>query len=164
MKKIVYSALSLVSLCVQADMNLTNDIWNISFERSQFDDSVSVEMKSKSLDSFEFIGVKRAEITVRCTENKTDVIVNYPDIFLSNRNISVEYRLDKDKSQKSNWTPSSNYQAMFIPKPISFIQSMFDKERLTIRVTPYGKSPIISTFNISGLKDSIEPLRKICKW
>ncbi|HDR0641597.1 type VI secretion system-associated protein TagO [Pasteurella multocida] len=164
MKKLILISSLFPVICI-ADINLSHDIWNISFERSEMNDSILVYMTTKSLEAFNVHGRSvRASMMIRCKDNKTEMFIHYPGIYLDNDYVRVEYRLDKDKSIKATWNTSTDYEATFVKKPLSVIKSMFDKDRMLVKVSPYSKSPITLPFNISGLKESIEPLRKACNW
>ncbi|AKD37402.1 MULTISPECIES: type VI secretion system-associated protein TagO [Pasteurella] len=164
MKKFILLSSFIPAICV-ADMNLTHDIWDIRFKRSEMDDSISVFMSTRSLEPFSEYGENvRANMVIRCKDNSTDLMISYSNTYLHNDHVKVEYRLDKDKAVKTTWDTSTDFKATFARKPISVIKSMFDKDRMLVKVSPYSKSPITLPFNISGLKESIEPLRKACNW
>lgn len=166
MKKLIITFLSIMfpTLSMAEDVNESQDVWDISFARSEMDDTLKVTMSVQALEPIEKKGgVKRPTLIIRCSENSTDLYINY-NIFLNTDSIKVEYRLDDEKSIKTRWNTSTDYKATFARKPINLIKSMFDKDRMLVRLTPYGDSPIMSKFNISGLKETIEPLRKACKW
>lgn len=164
MRKLIPSLMFFVLSAANADMNLTNDIWAIKFSRSAMDDSKIVQMSVESLENFEYLGKNRATLYIRCSENKTDLFIDYPHLFLSSNPIKLEYRLDKEKSQQITWPVSTDYHAVFANNSIKFVKSMFDKERMLVRLVPHGHTPVSVSFNISGLKDASEPLRQACKW
>ncbi|EIA1333958.1 hypothetical protein K6675_004653 [Vibrio parahaemolyticus] len=37
-------------------------------------------------------------------------------------------------------------------------------EQLLTQITPYSESPVMATFDVSGLSEAIKPLRKACHW
>lgn len=167
MKKIIIilAALIFPLLSMADNINESSDIWDVNFSRSEMDDTPQVVMRVESLETIEKHGnLIRPILIIRCAENSTDLFITYKKIFLNTESIQVEYRLDDNKSIKATWGISTDYKATFARKPINLIKSMFNKDRMLIRLTPYGDSPIVAKFNISGLKESIEPLRKACRW
>ena len=163
MKQLLFLCLA-IPTSVFADVNLSTDIWNIKIYHSEMDDSKNVTMFTQSLKPIEvYSKAQRANLKIVCRENQTDLYIVY-GVYLHNDHIKVEYRLDDDKSVKATWDVSTDYKATFARKPVQLIKSMFDKERMLVRLTPYSGSPTTVEFNISGLKESVEPLRKACKW
>lgn len=164
MKKAYLIAL-LPAVCFAEDINLTHDIWTMDFSREAMSDNPKISMKVQSLEPYELYGKSvRANLYIRCQDNTTDLYITYDGIYLHSNRLKVEYRLDQEKSVKTTWDVSTDYQGTFARNAIPVIKSMFDKDRMLVRVTPYSKSPMTSKFNISGLRESIEPLRKACKW
>lgn len=77
---------------------------------------------------------------------------------------SVRLRVDKKPVFKINAGKSTNGEALFIPSAIVQLKKMLDGSTLLFEFTPFNSSPQITTFNITGLKEAIKPIREICKW
>lgn len=79
----------------------------------------------------------------------------------------IEYRLDRDPAgvvSANESTDSSSLGLWSGARSIPFIKGMFGKSELVVRMTPYGESPFMATFDISGLEKRIAPLREACGW
>ncbi|PWD85832.1 type VI secretion system-associated protein TagO [Ignatzschineria cameli] len=137
------------------------DDWIVNITESPLDDSKEVTIIKFANDYKN----KRspAILMLRCQRDKTDAFVSW-DEYLGSNNMKVAYRIDKEEAKNSWWNASSNGQASFIPKPISFIKSLEGKETIYIEAEKYRGGRVSATFDISGIKEVIEPLRKACNW
>lgn len=130
--------------------------WQISESKSPIDDSPTVTI---SRDSKLF---KRG-IILRCIENKTEVYI-LTDDYLSNENLSVLMRFDKEDAQRSKISISTDRTAIFLSRPISKIRRMLSSEKMTIRYKSYNGSESTLTYNLEGLSEHISKLQKACNW
>lgn len=131
-----------------------NDVDNI-YLRLESDDEVADSAGTRS----------RPILWVRCLDNVTSVIV-YGEWFLPD-NVSVTWRIDKDKPVAQTWDRSDNYKSAGLwegGRAIPLIKSMLGKETFLIRLAPRNSGAKEMSFNIAGLDVAIEPLRKACKW
>ena len=145
--------------------------FDVVTKTSKFNDATEVFVQLTSLnrvtDSYR---AKQGRITLvfRCFENTTALIINTDDYMSNNyTNNVVEYRLDADKAQKKKFTVSNSGTALGLwtgGSSIPFIKSMFGKESLVLRYTPYNDNIKTAEFNIAGLEEAIKPLRKACGW
>lgn len=79
----------------------------------------------------------------------------------------MTYRIDLQKASTKSFSISTDHKALGFfsgGQSIPFIKSLFGTTKLLIRVTLYGKNPAEVTFDVSGLEQAIEPLRKACNW
>ena len=139
--------------------------WEVSESTSPIDDSVTVVVKLYASDNIlnAYGQFTIPTLILRCSENKTNAYVNW-DMFLGMDSIKVLSRIDKQKAKTRSWYISTDNKAVFAPKNISFIKSLFGHDKLLQQLTPYGESPKITSFEIGGLKEAIKPLRKACGW
>ena len=139
--------------------------WILDKEISQIDDSVNVTLYLQSEDSIQtqFKQTVKPSLILRCSENKTNTYINW-DIFLGIDSTQILLRLDKNKATNERWSISTNNKAVFANKDIPFIKNLMKHNKLLAQITPYGESPVMTTFDIRGLKDMIKPLRKACGW
>lgn len=55
--------------------------------------------------------------------------------------------------------------ALIGPAPHTAIaDQLVDAQRLLVRFSPFGESPVTAEFDISHLADVIDPLRQSCHW
>lgn len=104
-----------------------------------------------------------AFLIFRCERNSTEAYVSWRE-YIGSDNMKVSYRTDKDEAKTVWWNPSSNGQATFIPKPISFINSLEGKNSIYIEAEKYRGGRVSGTFDLTGLQEAIIPLRGACNW
>lgn len=135
--------------------------WVVNVTESPLNDSKEVTIMRVSND---FENRRNpAILMLRCQRNKTDAFVSWSE-YLGSDNMRVAYRTDKDEAKNVWWNASSNGQASFIPKAISFIKSLEGKESIYIEAEKYRGGRVSATFDISGIETVIEPLREACNW
>lgn len=139
--------------------------WSVRSETSPIDDSVNVVLSVRSEESVrsEYDTV-RPSLFIRCSENKTNVFLNW-DLYLGLDSTRMLVRFDSEEANTDTWTISTSNKAVFLRgSDINFAKKMMGHEKLLTQITPYGKSPVMATFPISGLSEAIKPLREACSW
>ena len=145
--------------------------WTTNISQSKIDDSQIVVL---STDATEYVldrSYKKAtpNLFLRCKENVTVMYIHFDGMFMSDisGNGKVTFRIDKDASFSQNLNVSSGNKALGLfngGTAIPFIKKLMTGATLIVQATPFNDSPIIVTFDISGLEAQIEPLRRACKW
>jgi len=86
-------------------------------------------------------------------------------VFLGTDSIKVLTRLDKKKASKKTWSISTDHKAIFAPGGnVGYIKSLIKHDKLLVQLTPYSANPIMTTFDLRGLKEAVTPLRDACHW
>lgn len=143
--------------------------WTVNTKTSPIDDSSNV---------FVFLNAEQpikgwiSEITptliMRCAENKTEIFIRtgvQADVeYGSTGMATVTLRFDKEKAFKVKAHKSTDNKALFFQKPISFIKQMIEHEKMLFQFVPFNSSPTYTTFEISGGKKAVQPLREECGW
>lgn len=111
---------------------------------------------------------ERPMLFLRCQDNTTTAFM-VTDCFMSDVQGygSVRYRVDKQPEKKRNFKSSTDNMALGLwsyNRSRPFIDHLQGGDRLIMQYTPYNDSPVLSTFDISGLKEALKPLRKECGW
>jgi type VI secretion system protein VasI len=79
----------------------------------------------------------------------------------------VTFRVDDQKARTVGFEESTNKRSLGLwrgGRSIPEIKRLFGGKKLIARMTPYSENPFTATFNITGLEEAIEPLRKACHW
>lgn len=154
-----------------ADTVATESKWVVRLEKSDFKDTTDVYMTVQSDEPVSCGYSGRQEITlfVRCLENTTSVILATHCHVTSGHGGygQVEYRIDDRKAESRGFNESTNNRSLGLwsgGRAIPFAKKMFDAKRMIVRFTPYGDNPVTASFDISGLKEAITPLREACSW
>lgn len=141
--------------------------WRVRRETSKIDDSTNVylgvfgsEVSGRYGDS------STPTLAVRCKENTTAISVNWGQ-YISTQDPDVTWRIDDQPAHETKWSISTNYEA--IGKwsggaSIPFVKKLFGHDELLMRITPHGENSVTTSFNISGLREAIKPLRQACHW
>ena len=144
--------------------------WFVNKAKSKADDSVEVIMSVTGKDStFCPFKKKPHQLTLRCIENKTSLVLTFGGCFVSGINGGgrVLLRHDKEQAININMTESTDNKALGLwsgGKSIPVIKRLLEKKSLYVRATPFNDSPVETTYNIAGLKNAIKPLRAACGW
>lgn len=145
--------------------------WRVSRWTSDMDDSPAVALVSKSdeLITGRFSGAGRAELLLRCLENTTNLYVKMNGHFLADIQGygNVRYRIDDRQPATLRMKESTDNEALGLwsgGQSIPVIRRMFGHDKVTMQVTPFNQSPVTVSFPITGLEETIAPLRQACHW
>jgi len=153
----------------KVDMVTSGD-WQVRTETSKIDDSTNVMMLLESSNRFQsrMSGTKSAFLFITCRESSTDIGVHMSGEFLSDTAGfgNVTYRIDKNKARQINLIGSTDNKVLGLWRGsgIRFIKEMMSAETLLLQIAPYNESPVTVEFNVAGLSEAIQPLRKACNW
>ncbi|WP_321385254.1 type VI secretion system-associated protein TagO [Rhizobium sp.] len=135
--------------------------WVITTEKSKMDDSNTINLNLKSIDS-------STNINIRCEEKVTTVYFTLGDFMSDIQGYgTIRYRVDKEKAQKKNFLVSTDNEALGLwssKSSIPFLKQILGHKKLTTEITAYNASPTISEFDLAGLEGAVGPLRKNCGW
>lgn len=139
--------------------------WHVTEETSPIDDSINVLLSLFANDMVKS-GYKTVTpvLFVRCKENETRVVINW-SLYLGLEETEMLTRLDSQKARTSKWSLSTDNEAVFFRgSNVDFAKTLMRHEKLLTQVTPYGENPVMATFDIRGLSETIKPLREACHW
>lgn len=146
--------------------------WSSRQEKSVMTDQTSHFLTVRSTDYVQcsqFGNSAPLTLWARCMEDTTALIIS-GDCHLASGFDGygeVMMRTDDDKAVTRSFEASTDNSALGLwtgGRAIPVLESMFGKERLVVRLTPFSMSPIEATFDIAGLEEAIKPLREECGW
>jgi len=106
---------------------------------------------------------KPISLTVRCSDNTTELFINWNDFLGSDAYTTI--RIDKEKATKANWTLSTDKVAAFYPgSPVSILKKLAGSKSFIASVTPYNESPVTAVFDTNGAAAAFADIRKGCGW
>ena len=79
----------------------------------------------------------------------------------------VTIRLDEEKAFNKSLTQSNDNTALGLWRggtAIPFIKSLYDKQTMLLRFTPYNSNSYTVTFPISGTRNAVDKLAAACNW
>lgn len=150
----------------------TQSKWRVNIETSKMTDDTNVFMFLESNENVNcgWNGGQTISLIVRCMENTTAVYFSTGCHMTSSRYNNygdVTYRLDDQKSKTKRFQDSTDNKALGLWRgslSIPFLKEMLGKQKMLVRMTPYGESAFTAEFDISNIEKEIEPLRKSCGW
>lgn len=108
---------------------------------------------------------------LRCMENKTAAMLITSSCHLTSSRYNdygdIQYRVDDKPAKTKSFEASTSNDTLGLwegGKAIPFIKELFGGDKVVMKFTPYGESPRLVTFDISGLDEAIKPLREQCGW
>jgi type VI secretion system protein VasI len=155
-----------------ADPAAEDAAWTVTTEKSAMTDDTNHYVDSASSE-YQACGQygdnAQLHVMARCLEDTTALIVYGNCHFASGFDGygQVTWRLDEDKPVTKEMQASTDNRALGLwsgKQAIPALKSFFGKERMVVRITPFGMSPIEATFDIRGLEEAVQPLREECGW
>lgn len=144
--------------------------WIVQTDQSPLTDERSVYLSVRSENDVRcrFGHGQPLTLLVQCFENTTSLYIQSHCFVADIQGYGdVDVRLDDEPMRTIAMRESTNNRALGLwrgNRSIPVVRSMFGKERLIARLTPFNDSPVTATFPITGLETAIEPLRKACNW
>ncbi len=163
------NATALTLTAVKAPTSAVAGKWQLSVDRSSFDDSKTVVLRLEA--EREIIGWARRErptLILRCKEAAVDLYIvvgmsaavelGKPD------QATIRIRLGKDAPQMLLTDESTSGDALFFPDSKSWIDRLSRYDEMVFGFTPFNAAPVETTFDLRGLTEAIKPLKEACKW
>lgn len=161
---------------VQAKIELSQsnssfENWRVTVSQSKIDDSKSVVLATVSNETVpgRFNRTAKPGLILRCLQNTTSAYINFDGLHMADiRGYGrVTFRVDKRKAFTRTTDVSTDNSSLGFwngGSSIPFIKQLFGGSTLLVQATPFGKSPVTFSLDISGLEESIKPLRTACNW
>ena len=137
--------------------------WNVSIDTNPVDDSKTVTLYLVADSGKSSMLGEPVILFIRCKSLETNIFINWRDYLGSEA--SVLTRIGKEKAETRYWNLSTDSQATFFPRnEIDFLKKLLVVDSFVAQVTPYSESPVTAVFDIKGLENAIQPVRKTCNW
>ena len=102
-------------------------------------------------------------LIIRHKEGELEVYITF-GTYLGSDSTSVTVRMGALPAEQSEWGLSTDGKAIFCPTDnAAFVRKLLENDRLVIRLTPYGESPVTSAFDLKGLSEAIQPMKHLIK-
>lgn len=147
------------------DKEENNNGWYVEEKKSKLDGKNDIYVSKKSIDSLpNSLGrPEKGQLTLRCVDDETEVYIVWPNFIGINEN-QVKYKIDNNKINTEIWTLSTDGEAVFVSKPIKFLNSLKGTKRLIIQLDSYKQGKGELEFNLAGIDDYIDQVAKCCHW
>jgi hypothetical protein len=91
-------------------------------------------------------------LVVRFTGKKLDVYVITSDI-VDDENASIRIKFDDEAPVRQTWNRSTDYKAVFSPRPFELLKMMRTSHKFYLEYQPYQRVPDTIAFSLDGLSD-----------
>jgi hypothetical protein len=129
--------------------------WSIVESKSPTDDSPQVSAG---------LVVGDAALILRCQEQKTEAAFSTRDTYLSDKPVTIRFRIDSQEPIKEMWLPSMNGRAAFASNPEGFIRGLPDDGRVFIRALTAAGATKDTNFILTGVSEIREKIARTCHW
>lgn len=141
--------------------------WLLTQEKSSLDGRTDVWLRltSKNTQPNQIGRPEKAYLWARCMNNSTNFFITFNDYTSDNQN--VRYRLDDGPVQKKWMVHMQGGDGIGIwsgGSAIPFIKNLFGKGELVLAYESYGNQRLEFSFDVSGLRQRIDPLAESCQW
>ena len=138
--------------------------WQLRTDTSPIDDTTTYYLRREATEPIGS-GFMRSTPTllIRYEEQSLEVFISF-DKFLGSQGGDVTVRIGQSPARQEKWGLSTDSKAIFCPGDNrAFVKELLEADRLVVRLTPYGESPITATFDLTGLTEAIEPMRNFIR-
>jgi type VI secretion system VasI family protein len=116
----------------------------------------------------EFVAANLINDTVlilRCRAQLTEAAFSTQYNYLGYKSVDVELRINDQTPTKEIWNASINGRAAFAPNAVTFIQSLPDNGKLSIKTTRSNDGKIKEgSFNLGAVSEVRNKIAKACDW
>lgn len=106
-------------------------------------------------------------LVVRCIPGGTDVFVYTGSAAMiepQTEDHTVRFAFDDEQDVRELWPDSAEHDALFAPDGAAFARRLMDVTTFRFGFTPHNAAPVTAHFQVSGLRDRLEPAAKACGW
>lgn len=142
--------------------------WSIESSRAVVDDSPQVvAINHSQFQPSNFMG--QTALVARCIEGETAFVFVQDDFLMNDfqrNSFEMTIRIDEQPSQQSRWNSltSNKGAGLFGRDAETFIRSIYDAERLFLRLVESNGQQHDAVFELAGAQDGFEAIAAACGW
>jgi hypothetical protein len=142
--------------------------WAIESSRAAVDDSPQViALNHSQFQANNFMG--QTALVARCIEGETALVFVQDDFLMNDfqrNSFEMTLRIDDQPSQQARWNSltSNKGAGLFGRDAETFIRSIYDAERLFLRLVESNGQQHDAQFDLAGSQDAIEAVAGACGW
>lgn len=142
--------------------------WTIESTRAAVDDSPQiVALNHSQFQPNNFMG--QTALIARCIEGETAIVFVQDDFLMNDyrrNSFEMTLRIDDQPSQQSRWSSLTNNQGagLFGGDAETFLRSIYEAERLFIRLVESNGQQHDALFELAGAQDAFEEVAAACGW
>jgi hypothetical protein len=107
----------------------------------------------------------RPLLVVRCLPETTDVFVftqSAAMIEAQTEDHTVVFSFDDEPETRELWPDAAEHDALFAPDGAAFAKRLLNANSMRFGFTPHNAAPVTAHFQVSGLRNLVEPAAKGC--
>lgn len=142
--------------------------WTVESTRAAVDDSPQiVALNHSQFKPNNFMG--QTALVARCIEGETALVFVQDDFLMNDfrrNSFEMTLRMDDQPSQQSRWNSltSNKGAGLFGREAETFIRSIYNAERLFLRLVESNGQKHDAQFELAGSQDAIEAVAAACGW
>ena len=142
--------------------------WTIESSRAAVDDSPQIiALNHSQFQANNFMG--QTALVARCIEGETALVFVQDDFLMNDyqrNSFEMTLRIDDQPSQQARWNSltSNKGAGLFGRDAETFIRSIYDAERLFLRLVESNGQQHDAQFDLAGSQDAIEAVAGACGW
>lgn len=142
--------------------------WTIEATRAAVDDSPQIiALNHSQFRPNNFMG--QTVLVARCIEDETAFVFVQDDFLMNDfqrNSFEMTLRIDDQPSQQARWNSLTTNKGagLFGREAETFIRSMYDAERLFLRLVESNGQQHDAQFDLAGSQDAIEAVAAACGW
>jgi hypothetical protein len=142
--------------------------WTIESSRAAVDDSPQIiALNHSQFQPNNFMG--QTALVARCIEGETAFVFVQDDFLMNDfqrNSFEMTLRIDDQPSQQARWNSLTTNKGagLFGREAETFIRSIYDAERLFLRLVESNGQQHDAQFDLAGSQDAIEAVAGACGW
>lgn len=107
---------------------------------------------------------------IRFSGDSAELFLSWATFLTTNDAIRVAFRIDSDPASESDWLVSTDQKSTFFVDDIRYVNTrdllnrLLKARKVVAKVTPYGESPIVATFDVHRFEAEIGLFPEIRQW
>ncbi len=106
-------------------------------------------------------------LVVRCLPETTEVFVFTQSAAMiepQTEDHTVVFSFDDEPPTRELWPDAAEHDALFAPHGAAFAKRLLNANTLRFGFTPHNAAPVTAHFQVSGLRNLVEPTVQACDW
>lgn len=110
---------------------------------------------------------REPRLAIQCEGGKTHLVFDARTVLdrtaAENDRITIRIKYDDAPPRRVLGQRSTDYQAVFLDAPSSHVRTLLKSKRMFVEFTPFLKTESVAEFDVAGLRDYSELLKKHCR-
>ena len=105
-------------------------------------------------------------LAIRCSGGDLDLLFDAGEVLeqSSPDRVEIRVRYDTASARTVRGNRSTSYHAIFFDDPRPHVRSLLKTKTALVEFTPFTRGPIVAEFDVAGLKDYFDLLKRHCRF